>query len=69
MTFFACKVTTKVTESTATFVPKSLYGWLYKRDGDFTETIQRFLAKLKDSGNFKFHIHCWIFLKHHCHVF
>ena len=34
----------------AIFVPKSLYGWLYKRDGDFTETIQMFLAKLKDSG-------------------
>ncbi|XP_023349101.1 uncharacterized protein LOC111717874 isoform X2 [Eurytemora carolleeae] len=44
------RVITKVTESTATFVPKSLYGWLYKRDGDFIETIYRFLAKLKDSG-------------------
>ena len=26
-------------------------GWLYKREGEYLETIQRFITQLSDSGN------------------
>ncbi|XP_023336819.1 uncharacterized protein LOC111707867 [Eurytemora carolleeae] len=46
----------KVTVSLSTFddggifVPKIINGWLYKREGEYLETIQRFITQLWDSG-------------------
>ena len=50
------KFVLKVTVSLSTFddggifVPKIINGWLYKREGEYLETIQRFITRLWDSG-------------------
>ena len=33
------------------FIHQIMDGWLYKREGDYLETIQRFITQLSDSGN------------------
>lgn len=31
-------------------VPKTHEGWMYRRNGDYLESIQRFITRLRDSG-------------------
>ena len=51
---FVFKVTVSLStnnESGGIFIHQTMDGWLYKRKGEYLETIQRFITQLSDSGN------------------
>ena len=51
---FDFKVTvslSKNNEGGGIFLHQTIDGWLYNREGEYLETIQRFITRLSDSGN------------------